>query len=219
MLKKTLGMLAILGLTVARGECQEADSVALSSDGVIVSLSVFGHASHDMQDTYGLVPSLGVRGSLDTAPQVSAVCGVNLLQKNGEFYSGPGLVLQGQPTRHTVRLRAALGEFGLRVNSVPRAPRNLFLEGGIYLAWAGERFREADDSISEKDHSGTGMGGWFGFGAELFLKESISWGLQGRFNLCSVRVRYDRADDYLYPSHYSINLGGVTVATFLGFYR
>lgn len=215
MLKRALAALAILFLVVASGDGQEADTVAFPKDGVMISGSVFGFTSKDMEETYGFVPSLGVRGTFDSAPQVSIVCGAHLLQKNGEFYSGPGPFFPAQPTR----LRAALGEFGLRVNSVPRAKRNLFLEGGIYLAWAGERFREADDSISEKDHSGTGMGGWFGFGGELFLKESISWGLQGRFNLCSVRVRYDRADDYLYPSHYSINLGGVTVATFLGFYR
>jgi len=214
MLKKVAGILVAFGLVSVTAESQQADSLFLPRDGIVFSLQTFAPLSDDMQETYGFIPSLGVRAMFESARQISIVCGGSFLYKAGEFYSSWGPMLRGEPTR----LRAALGEFGLRMSSIPRAKRNVFMEGGVSLAWAGERFREADTEIFEKEHSGTGMGLWLGGGTERFVRESLSWGLQGRVSLCSVTARYDRYPDY-WPSSYSIDLSGVWISVFLGLYR
>ncbi len=209
------GVLTILVLTVVPAQGHQADTVAFPKDAVIVSLSVFAPMADDMKETYGFLPLLGVRGLFDVAPQISNVFGVHLLQRRGQFYPYYGPAWAGE----SVRLRAVLTEFGLRLSSVPKVKRRMFIEGGVTLAWAGERFKEGNGGITEKDHAGTGMGFWLGFGGERFLKRSLSAGLQGRLNLCSTWVAYQRPDGFPQRRYYSIDLNGVWVGGFIGFYR
>lgn len=210
------GVLAIPVLPVVPVQGHQADTVAFPKDAVIVSLSVFAPMADDMRETYGFMPLLGVRGLFDAAPQISNVFGVHLLQRNGQFYAYYGPTWAGE----SIRLRAVLTEFGLRLSSVPQVKRRMFGEAGVTLAWAEERFKEGNGGITEKDHAGTGMGFWLGFGAERFLNKSLSVGLQGRLNLCSTWVAYQRRDGFpAYYDHYSIDLNGVWVGVFVGFYR
>lgn len=216
MFRGIAAILAILTVMVVPGEGQEADTVTFPTDGIIVSLSVFGPMADDMKEAYGFIPILGVRGLFDAAPRVSMVSGVHLLQWSGRYYPGYTPYLDGE----SIRLRAVLGEFGLRYSSVPKLGRRMFIEGGTTMAWAGERFKEGNGSIAEKDHTGTGMGFWLGFGAERFLKKSLAVGLQARLSLCSTWVAYERPDDGFPPwTHYSIDLNGIWVGGFVGFYR
>ena len=216
MLRKVVLGTIVLSMALAlKSGAREAETPSVLKDGLLVSLSVFAPAAGDMQETYGLVPSLGVRGSFASTPEVSIVCRAHLMQGSGAFYHGPGPLLEEGRTR----LRAALAQFGVKLSSPPKDKRKLFAEGGLSLAWAGERFKEADGEIRERDHNGTGMGMWLGLGFERFLKEWFSWGVEGRFNLCEVRARYRPPEDHWPQTHYSINLSGISIDVFLGLYK
>lgn len=216
MLKQVLTALATLVLLAIGAEGSEADTVGFPKDGVLVSFSVLSPIADGRQETYGFIPSLGVRGSFDAAPGISAIGGVQFLQGGGNFSSewgGPW-----DPGERT-RLRAAILEFGVKVSSVPKARRELFMEAGLQLAWAGERYREAYGDAPEKDHTGTGLGFWIGLGTEHFLSKSLSWGVQGKVSLCSVRAEYEWSYDGWRRGHYPIDLTGIWVGAYLSFYR
>ncbi len=216
MLKQVLTALATSVLFAVGAEGSEADTTGFPKDGVLVSFSVLSLIADGRQETYGFIPTLGVRGIFEAAPGISAIAGAQFLGGGGNFSSAWGG--PWDPGERT-RLRAAILEFGVKVSSVPKARRQLFIEAGLQLAWAGERYREAYGDALEKDHTGTGLGFWTGLGTEHFLTGSLSWGVQGKVSLCSVSAKYEWSYDGWHRGHYPIDLTGVWVGACLGFYR
>lgn len=215
-LKQVLTSLATLALVVAAAQGSEADTVSFPKDGVLVCFSVLSPLADGMQETYGFIPSVGIRGIFEAAPGISAIGGVQFLQRGGSFSSSWGG--PWDPGERT-RLRAAIGEFGVKVSSVPKARRQLFMEAGFQFVWTSARYRETYGDTPERDHNGTGLGFWTGVGTEQFLSKSLSWGVQGKVSLCSAGAKGGVFYDGWHRGHTRVDLTGIWAGAYLGFYR
>jgi len=175
----------------------------------IFYFSISQSISPDMQDIYGLYPSIGVGISSDFAPHKSFILGLDLIYDRGSVWD------YEKEFNKEVDLTVLSLEAKWHFGTTPYHGANYYWGGGLILATGMEYIPYADrwGSPSGKSYSGLGLGALLFIGSHLQRLGDYSLGIEGRLKFLGILVSgKDWWEEYWYTyDRYSINLSGLSL--------
>jgi len=180
----------------------------------ILHFSIAQSISPDMQDIYGLYPSLGIGISTDFAPYKSVIIDLDLTYDIGSVWD-----YEHEFKKEVDLIVLSLGaswQFG----TTPYENANYYWGAGLILAAGMEYIPYADrwGTPSGKRYNGVGLGTLLVIGSHLERLGNYWLGIEGRLRFLSILVsNKDWKQDYWYTyDRYYINLSGLSLVITLG---
>jgi hypothetical protein len=168
--------LILLPLSVPSSSLAQPQSLANERSRLAFSIGLHGFVDADMENTYGMLPVLGLRWTAPLGPRSQFLLGVGYAFDQGDPYYG----VRDFETDENTSLRVVPIELGVRVDTSRQPTRAFYLGTAIEYLWA----REEGPSGDTRDAADAG----WGWGAKILAGPEWQFA-QGRWAVgCEVSL-------------------------------
>jgi len=155
---------------------------------ISLDLGILAPSDSDLMDTYGILPAVGARASLNLDKALEFYIGASYTRKSGDPYYDDGTFAGPK-----ARLTAVPIRFGLRHDLLDTPGRALFIGTEIHYLWVKERVpgTASADQPRSPEYDGWGWGWQITAGPEWEAKaDRVAFGIEVALGRNNVRVEH-----------------------------